>query len=108
MIKLPVVFRFSVRIDFLRPCIDTKFFLVLDRESGTKKVQQELSKAGVMEKFLGVEDCERIRTHFAKQWAFDGDKDSVGVAVAKVGLLALPKAWEHACKWFKSSEPMHA
>ncbi|KAF5740587.1 hypothetical protein HS088_TW11G00661 [Tripterygium wilfordii] len=56
---------------------------------GTKKIQQELAKPNVLERFLdSKEDIAKLRKCFAGLWSLD-DKDVVGKAIEEPGLFVM-------------------
>ncbi|XP_064988189.1 glutathione synthetase, chloroplastic isoform X2 [Musa acuminata AAA Group] len=55
---------------------------------GTKKIQQELAKPNVLERFLDTEDIAKVRKCFAGLWSLD-DPDAVKSAIEKPDLFVL-------------------
>ncbi|URD77629.1 glutathione synthetase [Musa troglodytarum] len=55
---------------------------------GTKKIQQELAKPNVLERFLDNEDVAKVRKCFAGLWSLD-DPDAVKSAIEKPDLFVL-------------------
>ncbi|KAI1631519.1 glutathione synthetase [Biscogniauxia mediterranea] len=57
---------------------------ILSHISGFKKVQQELTKPGVLERFVSAENADALRRTFMPLYAFDTSED--GVAARKLAL----------------------
>ena len=50
--------------------------------SGTKKVQQVLTQAGVVERYVSSEAAQRIRRTFAGLWGLEGDDEETRTVIA--------------------------
>ncbi len=50
--------------------------------AGMKKVQQELARPGVLERFVTPEECTRLRRHFAGMWGLEEDDAETRAIVA--------------------------